>query len=176
MKPAIAWLLPLLLLAACASPRYETSVSYLPPADEAGRACIAECSEALTACQDDCAARWATCRESVEPQARQRFEEAVHRYEGAREQYETDRLFYEINRNLSWGWGYGGRPFGWMDAFDAPVPPAAPSLDEIRARLVVARCDARCACQARYEQCFLGCGGRIDRSTRCVANCSAVER
>ncbi|MGC9457403.1 MAG: hypothetical protein ACP5DC_07735 [Halothiobacillaceae bacterium] len=183
---ARSWRLPMLAflllgLAACAVPRYETTVSYLPPADEAGRACVAGCSEALTACQSDCAERWNACSRSVEPVVQQRFNEAVRQYEILRDQYETDRLFYQINRSLSWGWGYGAGyygpgPFGWTEAYDAPVPPPAPSMDEIRDRLVSERCDARCDCQAGYDRCFLGCGGQIDRATRCVAHCGGVTR
>ncbi len=176
---ATAW------LAGCATPQYATHTAYVPPITQAGQQCIAQCSTAMSACQTHCAATRNACVANIEPAAQQAFESALQRYEGARQQYEIDLQQYTMNQNLRFGFGYGQPVFvpgyGWVFSpgymgrrWDdiPPNPPRAPSLAEERARMIHERCDSvSCPCQANYEQCYSGCGGQVQKSVVCIANC-----
>lgn len=172
-------------LAGCASPQYATHTAYIPPATPVGQQCLAQCSTALSACQNQCAATRSACVANIGPAAQHAFELALQRYEGARQQYEIDLQQYTLNQNLRFGFGYGQPVFvpgyGWMFSpgymgrrwdDSPPSPPHAPSLAEERARMIHERCDsAPCSCQADYEQCYSGCGGQVQKSVVCIANC-----
>jgi len=189
MKRWLLWIGLALTLTGCATPRFEISVSYIPPQTEAGLACIAACSEQLAQCQTACAEQFESCRLEVEPDVQSAFQEALERYELQRQQYLSEVRFYEINRALNWSFGYrrgcyhpywgfyhpcydGFWGWGYYGYWERPpIPPEAPNLDRIREQIIAQRCNSQCDCQSTYEQCYLNCGGQIIREERCVANC-----
>ena len=167
------------LLAGCAAPRFATEVRYLPPTTEAGRACLQGCKIEMQACQADCQSRRASCVAGIEPQVDTAFEQALRRYEAERRVYMRERQFYRLDRTLHFGfyshpfyYGYPD-PFWYTDRYfdDAPVPPEAPSRAAIRERLIDEQCNIECGCQATFDQCYVGCGGQVDRRVVCIENC-----
>ncbi|ANJ67959.1 hypothetical protein A9404_11750 [Halothiobacillus diazotrophicus] len=177
----------LVTLGGCASvPQYATQTTYRPPATAAGQACIATCHTKLQQCQTQCAAEREACISNIEPIAKQAFEDDLKRYEAARKQYESDRQIYELNQAFRSGWSYpvfvprygwvmgpGWYGPGWFGPNDdPPTPPPAPSLKAERDRLIKERCDSKpCPCQNNFEQCYIGCGGQVEKSVVCIANC-----
>lgn len=180
-------LLALVTLGGCASaPQYATQTTYRPPVTTAGHACIARCHTQLQQCQTRCAAERESCISTIEPIAKKAFEDDLQRYEAARKQYESDRQIYELNRAFRSGWNYpvfvprygwvmgpGWYGPGWYGLDDdAPTPPVAPNLKAERARLIHERCDSKpCPCQSDFEQCYIGCGGQVEKSVVCIAHC-----
>jgi hypothetical protein len=167
------------LLAGCAGPRYATEVRYLPPATEAGQACLQGCHTDMRACQADCQSRRETCIAGIEPQVDAAFDQALRQYEAERKVYMRERQFYQLDRTLSFGFYHHPFYYGYPDPFwytdryfdDPPVPPAAPSRAAIRERLVDEQCNIDCGCQAAFDQCYVGCGGQIERRVVCIENC-----
>ncbi|HER35694.1 MAG: hypothetical protein JXJ30_08995 [Halothiobacillaceae bacterium] len=179
----LAILLAALLLAGCASPRYATEVRYLPPTGAGGQACLQGCQTEMRACQADCQSRRQSCIATIEPRVDDAFDQALRQYEAERRVYMRERRFYQIDQSLSfgfhrhpfyYGYGYGYRdPFWYTDRYfdDPPVPPEAPSRTAIRERLVDQECNIDCGCQPAFDQCYIGCGGQVERRVVCVANC-----
>jgi len=173
-----------LTLAGCASPQYVTHTSYIPPADSGGLACVESCHSRLQTCQADCKARRDACVSRIEPKVMATFQDELRRYEIQRRQYEADRRAWELDRQFDWTVGYGwgwpyhhpyyssfwltDRPYYWRDL---PKPPPAPSLKATRARVIHQECDVACGCQQQFDQCYVGCGGTVKRTTVCVKNC-----
>lgn len=189
LATAGAMLLALVTLGGCASvPQYATQTTYHPPLAASGLACVSSCHTQLQQCQNHCASARESCIRSIEPIAQQAFQSDLQRYEAARRQYEADRQVYELNQMFRSGWG-GGYPFysprygwvmgpggygpGWFGSNDdAPIPPPAPSLKAERARLIHDRCDSvSCPCQSDFDQCYIGCGGQVQKSVVCIAHC-----
>ncbi|HLT01164.1 MAG TPA: hypothetical protein VK001_03255 [Geminicoccaceae bacterium] len=132
-----------LLLFGC-SPRYQTFTSYTPPADEAGRQCLLQCSSLRQTCRRDGEPRIEQCRREAQT--------AAH--------LETVRRAAAYTIDLE---RYGNEGYG------APELPGPASPD-------YARCDAEAAdveyrCRADYDLCYQNCGGRVEYTTHCVANC-----
>lgn len=185
MHPVRFFVLPVLfaaLLAACATPRYQTVYRYEPPADAAGRACLAQCEQQLKVCQEDCAEGYTACVRSLEPEAKMRHAEALQRFEGELDQYRRELDRYHLSLSLGWGhfhdgWFGGGWydpwwPYGWYGPpYYPPAPPRMPSYAEELAKLRTAECDRDCGCQPNYDACFLRCGGVKIPEQRCIANC-----
>jgi hypothetical protein len=167
-----------LLLAACATPQYQTRVQLIPPADAAGRACIAECETKKTACQDACQARYRTCAQALEPQVEARYLEALKQHELDLGRYTANLRHYETQ--LQFGWLHH-RPFyqpwwGWdpwlAPYYPPPAPvPTMPTRDAVRAQLEKTHCKDDCGCLPAYDACFVGCGGQRVTETVCVKNC-----
>jgi len=167
------------LLSACAAPRYATEVRYLPPTGEAAQRCLDGCRVEMQACQADCQSRREACIREIEPQVEAAFDEALRRYEIERRAYMRERQFYEIEHALHFGYyhhpfyyGYPG-PFWFTDRYwdDPPVPPAAPDRAAIRERVIDRECNPGCGCQQAFDQCYIGCGGQVERRVVCVEHC-----
>ncbi|MHB8919811.1 MAG: hypothetical protein ACYC3A_00285 [Halothiobacillus sp.] len=191
-KNWLKWLLSsvtLVALTGCATPRYATQTTFVPPPTEVGRSCVARCHTQLNQCQNQCATARQSCINGIEPIAQQAFQAGLRDYEVARRQYESDRQFYELNRSLrmgfgspvfvpGYGWvmrpGFYGGGFGYPYTDDyAPEPPIAPSLNRVREQLIHERCDSLpCPCEQNFEQCYVGCGGGVQKSVVCIAHCS----
>lgn len=172
-----------LVLSACASPRYATEVRYVPPATEAGMACLQGCHVEMKACQADCQSRREACIAGIEPRVDVAFEEALKRYEVERQRYMRERQFYQLDHALNFGYyhhpfyyGYPG-PFWYTDRFydDPPVPPAAPDRATIRKRVIDQHCNEPCGCQEGFDQCYVGCGGQVERRVVCIENCRETD-
>ena len=167
------------LLAGCAGPRYATEVRYIPPASEAGQACLKGCQIDMQACQADCQSRRQSCIANIEPRVDVAFEQALRQYEAERRVYMRERQFYRLDRTLSFGFYHHPFYYGYPDPFwytdryfdDPPVPPAAPSRAAIRERLVDEECNIDCGCQPAFDQCYVGCGGQVERRVVCIENC-----
>jgi hypothetical protein len=191
-KNWLKWALPsaaLVALAGCATPQYATQTTFRAPLSVQGQSCVAnQCQKNLNQCQTTCTATRESCIAHIEPAVQQAYHEAQIGYDAAVRQYQTDRQFYDLNRAMrlsmlqpifvpgrGWVyapgyWGYGG---GFGYPYDSPPePPTPPSMSAIRQHLISERCDnAPCPCQQNYEQCYLGCGGGVQKSVVCIANC-----
>ena len=171
----------LVLLAACAGPRYQTLHVYQPPADPAGRACAALCAKNLAGCRDDCTNGYRDCVRTLEPEARKRHADALKRFQGELAQYQRDLDTYHLN--LSLGWGYYGDgwfgsgwhdpwwPYGYGSRYYPPAPPLAPRYEETLERLLTEQCRQDCGCQPQHDACVLDCGGTRVLQRRCIAGC-----
>ncbi len=179
-------LLPLLVLAAvvvlagCASPRYATEVRYLPPSSEAGQACLRGCHTDMQACQADCQSRRQSCIAGIEPEVDAAFEQALRQYEAERRAYMRERRYYQLDRVMSFGLYRDPFYYGYSSSFwltdryyhdDPPVPPEAPGREAIRAQVIDRECNVDCGCQTAFDQCYIGCGGQVERRVVCVENC-----
>lgn len=167
-------------MAACATPRYQTSYRYEAPVGAEGRACVQRCDVVLAGCQAKCGADYQACIKTLEPQVEARYIQALEQYAAGLDRYRLDLQRYETQL-----WEYqvwlGWRHDPWWFGSRWPYPlygpgyigdlPDKPSRDQIMSHLRQEQCDRDCACLSGYDQCFLGCGGRQISETRCVANC-----
>lgn len=162
--------LALLLLAACATPRYQTATRLEAPDDPAARPCLAHCETARAECQAGCQARREACLKTLDGDVEARYAEALKRYARDLDLYRMDLERYRLDVWLTWGRGHL-----WYDPWPfyatPSMAPAAPSKDRIRDQVAKERCDPECGCGATHEACFLACGGRKVEETRCIANC-----
>lgn len=172
-----------LLLAACATPRYETVTRFEPPTDPAGVACLQRCEAALNSCREDCLAAWQACTAALEPQVDERYAQVLKAYADELRLYRLDLSRYEWDMWLGWGrgpWDIWYSPWyyrPWHMYSPAPYPPAdPPSREAVRDSLFKSRCQDDCGCQLQYEDCFQACGGRMVSETRCVANCPPEKK
>ncbi|MFW6323298.1 MAG: hypothetical protein ACOC02_06720 [Guyparkeria sp.] len=180
----VSRLLPLLVLmvavlAGCAAPRYATEVRYLPPATEAGQSCLRGCHTDMQACQADCQSRRQSCIAGIEPEVDAAFDQALRQYDAERRVYMRERQYYQLDRAMHFGLYRDPFYYGYPSSFwltdhyydDPPVPPEAPSREAIRAAVIDEQCNLDCGCQAAFDQCYVGCGGQIERRVVCVENC-----
>lgn len=168
------------VLAGCAStgPRYQTAYHYEPPVTAEGRTCLEKCGQQMEACQQRCTADYQACLKRIEPQAEERYGEALKRYEAERDRYRWELERYQLDQILSWrtpfwyGPGfYRPWPGPYYPYYFPPVPPTKPSRDEEFNRLRNEQCGVECGCQPIYDACFLACGGKRTVEERCIANC-----
>lgn len=177
----LIWGLVTTLLCSCTTPRHQLSYRYDPPGDAAGQACLRQCEQSQQVCFYACRARHENCVRDLEPEVRQRYNDALARYADEMAQYQRDLDSYYLSLSLGWGyhdgwygagwytpyWPYGGyRPY-----YAAPVPPQPPSYADELTQLRAQRCDRDCACQPEYDACFLSCGGSKTLQQRCFAHC-----
>ena len=162
-------------LAACVSPRYQTAYRYEPPADAAGRACLAQCEPKLSACQTQCAGKHQACIKGLEPQIDALFEQKKLQYQRDFRSYQYALEAYQ-RRNF-FGFPYYDpryRFYPYYYPYETsfpPIPPIQPSRELIAAHLTQQQCDRDCGCQPIYDACFLSCGGQKIPEVKCVANC-----
>lgn len=164
------------LLAACATPRYQTVHRLEPPNDTAGLACVERCAQKLASCQTQCAQAYQSCVQSLEPLFQERYLQALERYAQALDRYAAELRAYHLHYWLSWRHG----PW-WYDPWPGPLwvpdpPPRRPSREAVRSALIKERCVEDCGCLTQHEACFLACGGRKVSEERCVANCPLESR
>ena len=174
--------LPLALLAACATPRYESHFRYEAPTDSAGIACVKGCERDLEACKDRCAEAYQACLKTLEPQVEAAYVRALERHVSALDHYRRDLEHYQFQLWLGWhrdpwwfGHGWGGYP--WWPSYPTfhASPPSPPTREGVLATLRREHCERDCGCQAPYDACFTACGGRRVEETRCIANCPKAE-
>ncbi|MFO7808108.1 hypothetical protein [Guyparkeria sp.] len=166
-------------LAGCAGPRYATEVLYQPPTSQAGLSCLPGCQTDMQACQADCQSRRQSCIAGIGPQVDAAFDQALRLYDAERRVYMRERQYYQLDRAMQFGlyrdpfyYGYPAS-FWYTDRFydDPPVSPRPPSRDEIRAAVIDRECNIDCGCQSAFDQCYIGCGGQVERRVVCVENC-----
>lgn len=178
-SPLLILLAFVALIAGCATPRHETIQRLEAPADAEGQACVGRCDLELTACRERCRAAWQACAEQVEPRVDERFSRALQAYSEDLRRYRRELDWYEWDMWFGWNHGPGGF---WASSwpYHAPWPRARfwieppgepPTRESVRAGLLKESCQDDCGCQPRHEACFLACGGRVLRETRCVADC-----
>ncbi|MDD4882282.1 MAG: hypothetical protein PHR30_04325 [Gallionellaceae bacterium] len=165
-----AMLATLVLLAACASPRYQTAYRYEPPADPAAAPCLEQCALAQRDCQSRCSEAHQACLKTIEPGVESAYAEALKRYAGDLDRYRSDLDRYRFNLWLGWGHGYWGYD-PWPPYYMSMITATPPSREVIRNQLAREKCDADCGCLGRHDACFIGCGGSKVEETRCIANC-----
>lgn len=182
---ALAALAVGVVLAGCATPRYETITHHIPPSGSEGLACLKGCEDRMTACRSDCEVAWQGCTARLEPQVDDAYARALKDYAAELRLYSHELNQAQWNLWLGWGhysddsyrglwyspWPYHGWPGYWYPS--SPPPGDPPSRDEVRTSLQKAHCKDDCGCQSAYDACFQGCGGRLLQETRCVANCPA---
>ena len=182
-----ALLLGVVLLAGCAqSPVYDTYTRFTPPAGVDGKQCLQQCHEQLETCRKECAQAYQICAKEVEPEVQAAFRQALDDYEHQRKLYEQQRVDYERDRlfdrgmrgGVYYGPGMYAGPFYtsgfWLTdsiPIRAPIAPKAPSEAQIRTQVTEQHCSQNCGCQSAYEQCFIDCGGEIERFPVCIAHC-----
>lgn len=162
-------------LAGCASPRYQTVYRYEPPMDTGSRACLEECEQKMSGCQQRCTADFQACLERIGPEVEERYGEALRRYEAELDCYRSELVHYQFYLSMSWGhphWYGPGFYSPWPDPYwFPPTPPKKPSRTEEFDRLQQEKCEADCGCQPVYDACFLACGGKRIPEVQCIANC-----
>ena len=164
------------VLAGCATPRYRDVARHEAPAGAAAQTCVAGCEAALRDCGHRCAERHQACVQRVEPQVEEQYRQALDRYASELADYRFDLLSMEFQFWSGWGrpsfWNAPWRYDPWPAPYYRPAPPPGPpTRDAVRARFLERQCGADCGCQAPYDACYVGCGGRIVQERRCVENC-----
>jgi len=132
----------LLSLSAC-GPQYRTFVSYAPPETAEGRSCLASCQGMRMSCRQQKAQQVQECRRNAETQA----------------QLESIRRIAEYAVSAKDESSKGG---------SRPLPrDAKPNYGECAAqdRHIEGQCTAD------HDLCYQNCGGHVNYSTQCVANC-----
>lgn len=176
---ALVALAAVVALSGCAGPRYATEVRYLPPTSQVGLSCLQGCQTDMQACQSDCQSRRQSCIAGIGPQVDAAFDQALRQYDAERRVYMRERQYYQLDRAMQFGlyrdpfyYGYPAS-FWFTDRFhdDPPIPPEAPSREAIRAAVIDQECNIDCGCQAAFDQCYVGCGGQVERRVVCVENC-----
>ncbi len=170
-------ILSILTFSGCATPLFQTTYRYEPPIGADGRMCLGKCEQKLVACQKHCAINSEICLKQIEPQADERYAEALKRYDSEMNLYRWQLQQYEFSLMMSrmyvpyWdGRGYY-HPYPGPVVFP-PYRPAKPKREEIFSKLRAEKCDADCGCQPLYDACFLTCGGKKIPEVKCIANCS----
>lgn len=173
-------LLGLALLGGCASqPQYVTSYRYIPPANEAGRACVARCAAQRSHCAAACATKQQACVAALQPEVEARYRAAIQRYGAELQGYARALEQYRTELWLnSPGYGYGPWPYyGWWGypwgalPYPPPAAPPRPERQAVENQLIKERCPDGCGCEADYDACFRACGGKREIETRCIGNC-----
>lgn len=168
--PSPVWLAAAVLVAGCATPRYQTTTRLELPDSPAAQPCLAHCEAASKACQSRCSEQREGCLKGIEPEVEKRYGEALQRYAVALDGYRADLERYRFDLWLRRGPGWW-----WYDPWPTyPMPfgvPRPPSREAISARVAKERCDVDCGCGSAYEGCVIGCGGHKVLETRCIANC-----
>jgi len=170
------------VLAGCATPRYQAIYRYDPPTSVEGQACVMGCERVLAGCRAECQSAWRACSARVEAQVEERYAQALRGYAADLSRYRRELDLYEWDLWVGWGQGYGGLWYSpwsyhpWQGYYPRPYPPAEqPSRESVRVGLLKAQCNDDCGCQLKYDDCYLGCGGRMIPETRCVADCPAGQ-
>lgn len=169
------------LLAGCATPQYQTTVRFVPPADAAGRACVEACEAKKAACQAGCQARYTACAKGLDAEAEAHYTEALKQYETDLKRYAAALRRYEMDLRFDGlhAWPYYGYPYRHFHGFGPwprpwyppPPEPAMPTREGVRAQLEKTRCQADCGCLPAYDACYTGCGGQRIPETVCIKNC-----
>lgn len=170
----------LVMVGGCATPRYETTYRYEPPASVESLACLKGCEATLNTCRTDCQTAWQACTERVEPLVDEQYAKALKEYADDLRYYSRMLERYQWDVWMDWDFAYRGlwyspwpyRP--WPGYAHLPIAPGDPPTKEaVRDHLRKGQCKDDCACQPKYDTCFQGCGGKVVTETRCVANCPA---
>jgi hypothetical protein len=142
--PALALAQAMSTLVGC-SPQYQTFTSYTPPATDAGRQCVTQCLDTRHACRSESDQQLEQCRVSAQRDA---LAETVLRQAA----YQIDRQQHEAGK--------------------AEAAPSRSAIVQPNYR----RCDQQAGdragqCTADFNLCYQNCGGAIDYTTQCIANC-----
>jgi len=140
--------LPAAALALAASgcgPQYRTFTSYAPPADQVGRACLAECAAIRQSCRQDAGGMVQQCRLEAERSA-----ERLH-----------------LQRLAEYGLELYHFQAGLTDR--APHKPREARPDYGACNYQADGLEQQC--QDDHDLCYQNCGGTITYTTQCVANC-----
>jgi hypothetical protein len=132
-----------LALAACGGPRYQTFVSYAPPATAEGRQCILQCQNLRMACRQEKNEHVQECRRNAETQAHLESVKRIAEY-----------AITATNDPAT------GRP--------PPLPRDAKpryGVCENQGHRIEGQCTAD------FDLCYQNCGGLVNHTTQCVANC-----
>ncbi|WP_296752530.1 hypothetical protein [Thiobacillus sp.] len=168
------------ILAACATPQYQTTVRMVAPDDAQGQACVQDCEAKKAVCQADCQTRYQACVKTLEPQVEVRYTEALKEYELDLKRYAAALRHYEMQLQFNWmhSYSYPYRyPYYWWDPWPRPyfpppyLEPQMPTRTGVRAQLEKSNCQADCGCLPVYDACFVGCGGQRLTETVCIKNC-----
>jgi hypothetical protein len=135
--------LVLLGLGAC-GPVYKTETTYLPPADERGKACVFQCENQRMQCDTVCRQDYQGCVEQARRDGQMRYLSAKESYLNQKADC-LDRGDKDCGKKLS--------------------EPSESSYTNTY------HCRQDCGCETNFERCFSMCGGQIQRFTRCVDNC-----
>ena len=173
----------LLVLAACATPQYQTVYRFEPPAEPQGLACLQTCEQQKGTCQADCKSRYQSCQKEIAPLAEERYLLALKQYEAELRRYAFALQHYEMQRWMHWPHDYwpphrGAYHYPWPAPYYPPpyLAPIMPTREGVRAALEKERCQADCGCQPAFDACYVGCGGRRIPETLCIRNCGHAQQ
>lgn len=134
-------LIVLSLLAAC-GPSYETDVKLTPPPTSTGQDCTTQCMKAQSDCNDACAAGQQQCETRARLQ--DDFDSSLYGSTG------VGAGFPRPGFGTGIGLGYG---------------------DSLRSYQLCQPTDCQSRCAEHMYECYAACGGKVNRTTKCVKNC-----
>ena len=167
----VVFFLALLLEGCAATPRYQSVKRLVAPVGPTTQACLSNCAAAMEKCKQTCAETRENCGKDAMPEAEAHYAQELKNHQSALRAYHWDLERYRMELLLQGGYGYPYGVWGWYPPPPPPSPPALPDKERVIKRFIQKRCDRDCGCQSEYEACFLGCGGRIETETLCIANC-----
>jgi hypothetical protein len=135
----------LVLAGSGCGPRYRTFTTYAPPADQVGRACLAECAAIRQSCRQDVGGMVQQCRLDAEAAAQR-----LHLQRLA--EYGVELYHFEA--------GLTDHP---------PQKPGEARPDYRSCNYQAGNLEQQC--QDDHDLCYQNCGGTITYTTQCVANC-----
>ena len=185
-------LFSLLFLSAC-SPKYKIVKEYHPPVaaqSSDAQVCLGLCDSKRTACKSDCEAVFSSCQVKAHRIANQRYAKKMQQYTGQLENYvdavQRDRFEMQFYSMGYYGYpfyrpGFAYGPYGgyanrlfWYD----PIPvynytrqPRKPSLAQEKLKAEAEFCNLDCGCTQKFDDCYIGCGGKVLSKKLCIENC-----
>jgi len=180
----------MLFLSAC-SPKYKVVKEYHPPkilnSSEAS-ICVGVCESTRSACKATCEAAFSSCQVKAHRIAKQRYAVKMQQYTNQLENYVDDMYMGSYDMRF-YHFDYYGYPYyyprygGYANSlfwYD-PMPyyhyssyqnkPKKPSLAQEKLKAEAEVCDLDCGCTQRFDNCYIGCGGKVESKKICIENC-----
>jgi len=188
-----------LLLSAC-SPQYKLVHDYYPPKQNKGMECInKQCTKNRNSCQNSCNNNFQNCLINQEKAAHHNYPILLDNYYHEMELYQSDLSLYheKINNyhlkkdNIKLKMNNALNHCNKKHKDDKqcseyhhykkklkkiyrpyhPNQPIKPSLAH-SIRDFQKSCSKNCQCDDLFNQCYIGCGGKIDTRKICISNCN----
>ena len=182
-----------MILIGC-SPRYQINTLYEPPASNQGLLCVMKkCNEQRDTCQNICDTQYNQCYTAKKQEAtiyydkfhtqqQQEYELEYQEYRRKLQHADRERRQLYIDRDYAESHCMKNEKSYYCDDYQAintaikqlqdPYKPSYPPTLEDTIEDFQNTCSHDCShCDTTFEQCYVGCGGKVIKERVCIANC-----